>query len=196
MYSQNNEEEIILNHFKERTGTFLDLGAYDGVSLSNTRALSERGWSGYCVEPIPEIFERLKANYSDNDKVKCMQFAMGEKNGTFPIYKNDTYYSTLSVEETKRWVSTLDIKYQVDTVPVKTFESFYQENPVKFDFISIDCEGVDYEILTQIDLNKVGCDLICVEHNSKETHKYIDYIAGFGFDVVHINMENLIMKRK
>ena len=50
MYSQNNEEEIILNFFKEKKGIFLDLGAYDGIGLSNTRALAEKGWKGVCVE--------------------------------------------------------------------------------------------------------------------------------------------------
>ena len=36
-------------------GTFLDLGAYDGVDLSNTRALTELGWAGVCIEPNPVI---------------------------------------------------------------------------------------------------------------------------------------------
>ena len=41
MYSQNQEEKYILKHFKDKQGTFLDLGAYDGKELSNTRALVE-----------------------------------------------------------------------------------------------------------------------------------------------------------
>ncbi len=41
MYSQNNEEEVILNHFKNFKCTFLDLGAYDGIDLSNPKHESE-----------------------------------------------------------------------------------------------------------------------------------------------------------
>ena len=61
-YSQNNEQEFILNYFNGYKGTFLDLGAYDGIELSNTRALMELGWLGMCFEPNPDIYLRLKQN--------------------------------------------------------------------------------------------------------------------------------------
>lgn len=44
-----------------KNGVFFDIGAHDGVSLSNTYFFEkELGWSGICLEPIPEVFERLK----------------------------------------------------------------------------------------------------------------------------------------
>lgn len=60
MYSQNQEEKYILNHFKDKQGTFLDLGAYNGKELSNSRALVELGWAGCCVEPHPTICAELE----------------------------------------------------------------------------------------------------------------------------------------
>ena len=76
----------------------------------------------------------------------------------------------------------------------KTFQSISPYNT--YDFISIDCEGLDYDVLSQIDLDKVKCNMICVETNGKETQKYIDYISTFkNFKVVHVNAENLIMAR-
>src|SRR5262245_12533077 len=44
LYSQNDEEGIIAGYFGGRTGTLLDIGAYDGVSFSNSRRLIESGW--------------------------------------------------------------------------------------------------------------------------------------------------------
>lgn len=196
MYSQNNEEEIILNFFKKKKGIFLDLGAYDGIDLSNTRALAEKGWKGICVEPNPNIFLKLKENYKNNLDVFCFPFAIGEFDGKTKFHNNDTYYSTIKESELDRWVGT-SLSFNTEEVDVLTFSSFLNLSPYKqFDFISIDCEGVDYEILKQINLDEVSCKLICVETNGKETDKYIQYVNNFkNFKVLHINAENLIMGR-
>jgi hypothetical protein len=57
-YSQNNEQEIILNFFNGRIGRYLDIGAFDGVAASNTLALAELGWQGTVIEPSPWVFKR------------------------------------------------------------------------------------------------------------------------------------------
>jgi len=94
-----------------------------------------------------------------------------------------------------RWSGAFDFK--PIECEVITFEHFMLTSPIRtFDFISIDCEGIDYEILSQIDLDLVECKMVCVETNGKETNKYIDYISKFeGFKVVYVNAENLIMAR-
>ena len=63
-YSQNNEQEIIINLFKgKRDGKFLDIGANNGVTLSNTFALANfYGWSGLLVEASPKAYQRLLKN--------------------------------------------------------------------------------------------------------------------------------------
>jgi FkbM family methyltransferase len=194
-YSQNNEEHYIVQHFQSVDGTFLDLGAYNGIDLSNTRRLMELGWRGICFEPNPTIFESLANNCMQFKDVLCYEMAIGEMDGTFKMQMNDTYYSTLKESEVQRWATT-DFKFVEEEVEVICFDTFMKTSPYHyFDFISIDCEGVDYEVLKQIDLDKVRCKMVCVEHNGKETQKYIDYIAKFGFNVIHINPENLIMAR-
>ena len=59
-FSQNNEQQIIANYFGNFKGTFADIGANNGVTLSNTYALSLAGWYGLCVEPAPSAFDRLE----------------------------------------------------------------------------------------------------------------------------------------
>lgn len=204
MYSQNNEEIYIVKHFDmlnqlgvPLTKTFLDLGAYDGIDLSNTRRLMELGWQGMCVEPNPDIFMKLVLNCDAFESVKFCPYAIGVMNGFAELKANDTYYSTLKESELKRWENQ-NFQFKPINIEVVDFETFYNKvSPFKtYDFISIDCEGLDYEILTQIDLDKVGCYLICVETNGKETEKYIHYINQFsGFSVLTINAENLIMGR-
>ena len=196
MYSQNQEEQYILNHFKDKQGTFLDLGAYDGKELSNTRALVELGWAGCCVEPHPTICEELEQNCLGFDKVFCFEIAIGKANGIFQMNANPTYYSTLIDSEMERWKNT-DFEFKPIDVEVFDFKTFQSIQPYNtYDFISIDCEGLDYDVLSQIDLDKVKCSMVCVETNGKETQKYIDYISTFkDFKVVHVNAENLIMSR-
>jgi len=194
MYSQNNEEEIVLNYFNDNVGTFLDLGAYNGIDLSNTRALVEKGWQGVLVEPHPQIFRKLEENCKEFKGVHLFECAIGEQDGTFELNANDTYYSTLKESEIERWKS--EYKFSKTTCSVLTFKKLLDLSIIKtFDFISIDCEGVDYEILTQINLDEVCCKMICIETNGVETQKYINYISNFGFNVVAINAENLIMAR-
>jgi len=76
MFSQRDEETYILEHFKGSTGTFLDLGAYDGVMFSNTRQLALNGWCGVCVEPSPTVLPKLLELYKDSDKIKVLPYAV------------------------------------------------------------------------------------------------------------------------
>ena len=194
MFSQNQEELYILNHFKGKQGTFLDLGAYNGKELSNSRALVELSWAGCCVEPHPTICAELEKNCEPFDKVFCFELAIGKENGVFKMNANPTYYSTLIDSEMDRWK---DFEFKPIDVEVMDFKTFLELSPYKcFDFISIDCEGFDLAILQQMNLDELKCSMVCVETNGKETQKYIDYIATFeGFKVIHINAENLIMAR-
>src|SRR6186713_1166854 len=60
MYSQNNEEQIILDYFREgKRGKVLDIGANDGITFSNSAKLIELGWSAVLVEPSPIAYQRL-----------------------------------------------------------------------------------------------------------------------------------------
>ncbi len=64
----------------------------------------------------------------------------------------------------------------------------------KFDFITIDAEGNDWNILKQIDLNKVECKCLCIEYNTDFAllNKYTEYVIPFGFKEIHRNYENVI----
>lgn len=74
--SQYGEHEAILKHFAGRIGTFLDIGALDGVTISNTRPLADLGWSGVCVEPSPQAFAKLMQNYAGNDRITLVNAAI------------------------------------------------------------------------------------------------------------------------
>lgn len=200
-FSQNNEQEIILDYFKNQPeGCFLDIGANDGQTLSNSRALALSGWSGVCVEPAPDPFQKLETLY-DGSKVLVFECAIGKENGKMPFHISGTHLhkgdsgllSTLEPDEMKRWQGTE--QFVESEVDVLTWPSFYGGCSVKtFDFISIDAEGLDFFILKEMNLKEMATKLVCVEWNSNKMMKsaFHSIFTHFGMRPIHTNFENLI----
>lgn len=198
-YSQNGEQAIILNYFKEKNGCFLSIGENDGQTLSNVRALALSGWTGTCVEPATEAFSKLQELYVDTP-IECFNVAIGTENGRIAFYdmgthlgKEDTsLLSTINKKEIDRWKGTVEFRETECTS--WTFETLEQNSLyLTYDFISIDAEGMDYEILKQIPLTDVK--MVCVEYNGKDEEKYVRYCEKYGLKVLHKNFENLIFAR-
>jgi FkbM family methyltransferase len=199
-YSQNNEEKRILDYFGNFKGTFLDLGANDGKTLSNTFALAELGWKGVSVEPSEETFIKAVINY-EGLKEDSYNVAIGTetKKMTFwesgsHLRKGDTsLLSTIVKSEIKRWKGTEE--FTETETDVMSWADFYKSCRVKhFDFISIDCEGMDVEILKQMDLRKMKTKLLCIEWNrNHDVRKQIEKLITPA-KLIHENAENLIYK--
>lgn len=199
MYAQSNEDDFILNYFDGYKGVLLDIGANDGVTLSNSRQLIENKWTAFLVEPDRKAFGRLDNLYSKHPDVTLYNCAIGDKDEMVTLYasgehlkKGDTgLLSSVSIEETKRWKGTTS--FEPETVVMRTYKSLFENH--KFDFISIDAEGMDVAILKQIDLSFTKC--LCIEWNShpdafKEIVRYCD---PFGLHIVKQNAENLILTK-
>jgi len=80
VHSQFGEDGIIeeiCRRLDIKTGFFVEFGAADGVWLSNTRYLVEKGWSGVMIEPSQSTFDQLKANYKDNKNILCLNNIVG-----------------------------------------------------------------------------------------------------------------------
>jgi len=180
MYTQSDEEYYILNHFGDKVGRLLDIGANDGRTLSNTLALIEKGWHGSLVEPSPRAFEKLKKEHADNDNVRLFNLAIADKSGEMTLYESSgllgdedvALVSTLNPSEMDRWES-LNIKFTPVPVKCLTFTDFCEQHfsVVKWEFISIDVEGVDYQVLSQINLREIGVEMLIVEFNGNEKEK-------------------------
>ena len=122
--------------------------------------------------------------------------AIAPYKGFIPFYESGTHLggndvslvSTIVESEKQRWNKEQFTEVQV---PCTTVDDII--NGRKFDFINIDIEGMDYEVLTQIDLTDVKC--VCVEYNGIEPQKYIDYCTQYGLKEIHRNGENLIFAK-
>lgn len=206
-YSQNNEQDVILKYFSGKKGVFLDVGANDGVTLSNSRALALSGWYGVCVEPTIPAFAKLNALYEENKNVVTLKTAIGEKCGTVEIHTNGNHVSdndtgllsTVIESEKERWKEVQWETQIVNMVDYRGLLRWLKEMLIPFttfDFITIDAEGLDVAILSQIDLSKTK--MVCIEHNgSTEALNEIKRICTkykLNKKLLH-NAENVIYAR-
>ena len=207
-YGQNKEDEIINNliiskYGSEFKGTILDLGANDGVTLSNSKYFLDNGWRGVLVEAGRLPFEKLCVNHATLPKsAVAINCAIGNEDGTMKFYESSNLInpddvglvSSLVSDETTKWrdAGIQYTEYNVECYTWKSFLDKYHLNHMNFDIISIDIEGMDYDVLIQMDLEQLGCKVLCVEFNGKEIKKYLDYAGKYGMTLAHKNPENLI----
>lgn len=203
-YSQNNEQQIILDFFKDFKGTFLDIGANDGITLSNTYALVLGGWRGLLVEASPRAYGRLLENMPFENDLTIINVAVGSYDGEIVLHESGellgkgdvALVSSTKQDEVHRWDS-LKIPFEDRKVSCVTFKKLLEQTKFKkFDFISMDIEGMELEVLPQMDFNELECKLACIEFNGKEQEKYDAIMLPFGFKLIHQNAENLIYTKQ
>lgn len=202
-YTQNNEEALILSHFANRNAselTVLDIGANDGKTFSNSLKVIELGWNGILIEPSPKAFALLTNLHGFKQNVMCYPIAITNQNGMFQLQESSSLLnqgdtslvSSLKQEETVKWANN-NVRFNPVNVMGMDFKSFLETSPQKkFNLISIDVEGYDYDVLSQIDLGSVGCEMLIVEFNGKDESLFTNYANKFGMKLISKNPENLI----
>ena len=104
MYSQNDEEQIILDYFKTNSGKrLLDIGAYDGKSLSNSLALIEMGWTGVLIEASPTNFTKIIREYPHLDKIDAVCAAIGTSSKLVKFHDSGEMVSTTDPAHLEKW---------------------------------------------------------------------------------------------
>lgn len=171
-FSEYAQDRFVVGFFaKKRSGFFVDIGAFDGVNLSNTFALEKYyGWNGICVEPSEKFSELVK-----NRKCICLNCAVLGKNfsASFVYYKNSALQSGIEgfVNEAEAKKQGYNISEKsVFNVKTKTLQSLLEENnaPYFVDYLSLDTEGCEFEILKDFDFSKYKFGVITAEHNKNK----------------------------
>lgn len=146
-FSQTGEQGYILEWAKQhRIGRFLDVGAADGVTASNTRALALAGWPGVCVEPAAGMFEKLLELYRDAP-VACVQAAVmpfEARTPLVPFHYSRDLVSTTEQANADTWSELVSFaRCHVATVTVYDLMRVF---PGPYSFVSIDTEGTSVEL--------------------------------------------------
>ena len=192
MYSQRDEELYILNYFKGYTGRFLDIGAYDGKTFSNTHRLARNQWSGVCVEPSPTAVEALKRLYAKNQRIKVYNVGIGSKRGVMAFYHTKDAVSTFDADHAELWKQQ-GVPYTKIEMKVITLEDLLEQEGYDFDFINTDTEGWDLDILKTVPFNKLPrLKMFCVEFG-KHLGEMLEIFERNGFQKYYQTAENLLV---
>lgn len=193
MYSQLNDDVIIADFFKDKVGRFLDIGANNGITFSNTRNLFDKGWTGVLVEPDPGAFAALVKNYVRKNGVKLCNLFVDAQDGIRPFHVcNDSLLSTGNEAYKEIWKTQEYVEVSVSAVSVN---SLFRHVGSDFQFITLDAEGLTFDLLRSFPHAEMNTDLWCVEYDSANRGAMIDYMLGEGFRLHDENALNLFFAR-
>jgi len=166
-------------------GTCVEVGAYDGVTFSNTMYFEERNWNCLCVEPNPKQFEKCTANRKL--AVNCCAGAENRDDTFFTVYTlyNGTESAISSLQPDDRLISRLGrLITEVQRIPVqtRTLTTILDDAhfPTKIDFISIDTENTELDVLHGFAFDRYDVTYFIIENNYDE-RTCIDFMATKGY---------------
>jgi len=174
-------------------GTFVDIGAHDGVAYSNSFVFEKlRGWRGVCVEPNPNVFAQLAVNRQCTNLNCCVS----DTAGTVPFLKISGYAEMLSGivekyepehrERVERELKQFGGSSDVIPIQARTLNDIVAESGfADITYLSIDTEGSELAILQSIDFKRLFVHAITVEYNFDHVKtRMISLMRGNGFDFV------------
>lgn len=142
-YSQSGQDAWVNEYLRQQKGYFVDIGAYDGVALSNSCYFEKMGWKGICVEGNPIPCKVL----SNNRACICVHAAITNFNGEVE-FGGDAIGKGVKV-------------------PALTLNKLLELHnaPTLIDYISIDTEGHEFVILEAFDFDKYTIKMMTIETN-------------------------------
>ncbi len=156
-------EQQVLADYLPAKGFFVEVGAFHPIDFSQTFALEQRGWDGLLVEPIPAQAENLRRMR----RARVFEVACGgpaQHGRTQKMSIAGALSSLRTVEDTSQ---------QSVDVQVRTLDSLLAEaNVERIDFLSVDVEGVELDVLAGLSFDKYRPNLILLEDFAERLDKH------------------------
>lgn len=177
---------------EKRRGYFVDIGACDGVFLSNTLLLErDYGWRGIVAEPNPLFTAKLKKNRGAMVSTQCVWSVSGQKLAFKQVAEPE--YSTLKDIDPQDSHEDRGVRSKFTTVEVRSVSLndllTKAKAPAHIDFLSLDTEGSELEILQAVDFEKWKFGHICVEHNfTPRRQEIFELLQSHGYTRVMPNV--------
>lgn len=168
-FSQQNEDQILFKKYLNyRNGFFIELGAMNGVTYSNTKFFEETlDWTGILIEPTAQ-FEQLVRN---RPRCYTFNFAITEQTGDIDFLGEHAIGGVLNLmhpEHKKHWNLNDDNKFSVKSAPLSLLTK--QVNAKAVDLFSIDVEGGELEVLKSFDWS-IPVYIVLVELDGRNKEK-------------------------
>ena len=191
-YSQDQEDLFINDYFKNiDDGFYLDIGCYHPIKYSNTALLYNRGWQGINIDMNQtsiDLFNILRKK----DKNICAAISSSNKKVT--QYIDHIYSPVNTIDKNFSQVISKRLKtkpFSEKNIFTNTFSEIVKKNEIqitKIDFLNIDVEGHDYDVLKGIDLLNIKPKIICIEIDNHEKNlsnqKIKNYLIKFNYKII------------
>lgn len=188
--AQNGEDRWLDAHFAgKRGGFYVEVGAYDGAHLSNTYHFEQIGWSGVLIEPDPVMAEQCRRNRPRSRTFACAVVGPGDGGEIvfFRVAEGQVYSTTHLSPSHRERLDKLGFKWQEIRVPARTLDSILAEAaPSRIDFVSIDVEGGELQVLSGFDIRRWTPAIVIVETNARRRDPAIrEYFVDHGYAYRH-----------
>jgi len=202
--------EIYKKYFGETLGTFVEIGAYDGESFSNTSCLADKGWIGVYVEPVSNYYLKCKARHARNN-VQVLNFAVGLEEKEIDLFVGESITTTLAAQVDRYaeipW--SKGVTFSKSSCKQTTLENILRKTsiPVGFELLVVDVEGAEDAVIRSFDINKWCPKMMIVELEDEhpsfakykdhvDNHRGIrEYILNSGYVEIYRDTINTIFIR-
>ncbi|MFA6797554.1 MAG: FkbM family methyltransferase [Candidatus Paceibacterota bacterium] len=201
-YSQFGEDLVLATFVNKKDGFYIDVGAYHPFKFSNTYYYYKKGWSGINIDAKPGSMGIFNKKRKKDINIE-VGISKNEENLDFYIFK-ESAYNTLSEKLANSYINQgidFDKKVTIKTTKLSSVLDKYLPQDKKIDFISIDAEGFDMEVLESNDWNKYKPNYIVIEmHNAnieeiKESNIY-KFLISKKYKLISIVYITLIFKHE
>ena len=209
MYFSQCQEDKFLHetYFPNKIGgTYIELGALDGVLYSNTKFFQDQlGWHGILIEPHPFAYQMLEKNRPQNylfndlvssiaDEVKYRYFCQGHA----AVSGVESTLTSMHFKEFYNHPSWKDLPQDTKMIRPRSLTNIVKSTPVQhIDFLSLDVEGHEYEVLQSWDFS-VPIDIVLIEMLGQDLEKEqlcrdILYAHGYRMDRTFAHNEIFVL---
>lgn len=197
-------QNIYLKYFGyKENGTFVEVGAFDGITFGHTSGLAEAGWKGLYIEADKNNAETCMDNHKDKPNIIVENCAIGNNEGICKLYVGGAVSSTIYGEVAKDWGLlenvSIDVNmYKLDTILVK------HNWPENFDLLVVDVEEAELQVLEGFNISLYKPKMAIIETHEKELNTKFNWkakpIAGYfnnnGYEKIHADTINSIFVLK
>ena len=195
-YAHTEEDLFILKKFKNKKGFYVDVGCHHPTRLNNCHLLYKNGWNGINID-ISELSIKLFNLVRKKDNNINVAVSLKKKKVKFYYDKLISFYISLNKRK------ELDRYREIDSDTLTNIIDKTRYKDRKIDFLSIDTEGKDFEVLKSLNFKKYDPKYICIEiysnnilsFNIKKNQIY-KYLIKKKYKLLIVKRENFIFKKK
>lgn len=204
-YSQEGEDLVLQRIFNYKNdGFFVDVGAHHPTRFSNTYLFYLKGWRGINIDAMPGSMIAFKKLRPEDINIEC-PISDKQEELTYHIF-NDPALNTFSEEEAHKKDGAEGYKIikrqKLETQTLQNILDTHLNKQQKVDFLSIDVEGLDFQVLKSIDFNIVKPEVILVEDLSRDLEVMLErgviaaYLRSKGYRIFAKTVNTVFFKLK